>query len=59
MIFDMMPSINHIIKFIKLAALLGLAILLLGTSAIPPGDRVEQVRAYTRDIEFDYITWKI
>jgi hypothetical protein len=53
----MMPSINHIIKFIKLAALLGLAILLLGTSAIPPGDRVEQVRAYTRDIEFDYITW--
>ena len=57
MIFDMMPSINHIIKFIKLAALLGLAILLLGTSAIPPGDRVEQVRAYTRDIEFDYITW--
>lgn len=57
MIFDMMPSINHIIKFIKLAALLGLAILLLGTSAIPPGDRVEQVRAYTRDIEFDYIAW--
>jgi hypothetical protein len=57
MIFDMMPSINHIIKFLKLAALLGLAILLLGTSAIPPGDRVERVRAYTRDIEFDYIAW--
>jgi hypothetical protein len=30
---------------------------LLSGSIIPPGDRVEGVRAFTRDIEFDFVSW--
>lgn len=26
---------------------------------MPPGDKIERVRAFTRDIEFNYITWTI
>ncbi len=58
-IFEIMPVINTIKKFLKLGALLVVAILLLGASAIPPGDRLERARAYTRDIEFDYIAWTL
>ncbi|GAB4577756.1 MAG: hypothetical protein Fur0022_04870 [Anaerolineales bacterium] len=32
---------------------------LLGRSVLPPGDRLERVRAFTRDIEFDYIAWTL
>jgi hypothetical protein len=28
-------------------------------SSLPPADRVEQIRTYTRTIEFDYITWTL
>lgn len=40
---------------IGVALLLGM--LLLGYSVLPPGDAVERVRAFTRPIEFDYISW--
>ncbi len=36
-----------------------LATVLLGASVVPPGDKIERVRAFTRDIEFNYITWTI
>jgi hypothetical protein len=36
-----------------------LIIALLGRSVMEPGDRVERVRAYTRDIEFDFIAWTL
>ncbi len=40
--------------------LTGLAtLLLLGASSIPPGDRIERVRAFTRTIEFDYLNWTL
>jgi hypothetical protein len=32
---------------------------LLGRSNIPPADPIEQIRAFTRTIEFDYITWEL
>lgn len=32
-------------------------IILLQRSDLEPGDTVEQVRAFTRPIEFDYVTW--
>ena len=32
---------------------------LLGGSIVPPGDQTEQVRAFTRQIEFDYVGWTI
>ena len=36
-----------------------ICLLVLGTSTLPPADKTEQVRVYTRDIEFDYVTWTI
>jgi hypothetical protein len=36
-----------------------LALLLLGSSTIPPGDPVEQIRAYTRDLEFNFLSWSL
>lgn len=38
---------------------LGLLIAVLGSSSLPPGDRTERVRAFTRAIEFDYVGWTI
>ncbi|NUM44329.1 MAG: hypothetical protein HUU38_06440 [Anaerolineales bacterium] len=32
---------------------------LLGRSVLPPGDSLERIRAFTRDIEFDYIAWTL
>lgn len=43
----------------RLMILLLLGVLLLGSSTLPPGDQMERVRAFTRDIEFDYITWTL
>lgn len=34
-------------------------IVMLGGSTLPPGDEVERARAYTRQIEFDYVGWTI
>ena len=36
-----------------------LVILLLGNSTIPLTDNTEQVRAFTRDVEFDFIGWTL
>jgi hypothetical protein len=33
------------------------AVFVMGGSILPPGDEVERIRAFTRSIEFDYITW--
>lgn len=41
----------NIIFFIILASLL------MGGSTLPASDQTERVRAFTRDIEFDYIAW--
>ena len=34
-----------------------LLVLILASSNLPPGDEIEQIRAYTRMIEFDYVNW--
>jgi hypothetical protein len=36
-----------------------LALLILASSTIPPGDYTERIRAYTRDVEFDYLGWTL
>lgn len=38
---------------------LGLFSLLLSASSLPPDNPTEQVRAYTRKIEFDYVNWTL
>jgi hypothetical protein len=41
----------------RLAFFLVVGMLLLQQSDLEPGDKVAQVRAFTRQIEFDFITW--
>jgi hypothetical protein len=36
-----------------------ICLLLLGASSLPPADKTEQVRFYTRDKEFDYVSWTL
>jgi hypothetical protein len=43
----------------QLALALIILILLLQRTVLPPGDATERVRLYTRNIEFDYITWTL
>ncbi len=44
-------------RLFRLGITLLFGVLLLEHSTLPPGDAVERVRAFTRPIEFDYITW--
>ncbi|MFU8772519.1 MAG: hypothetical protein ACNA8H_08885 [Anaerolineales bacterium] len=34
-------------------------LLLLGRSSLSPEDPVEQIRAYTRELEFDFVSWSL
>ncbi|MFZ5809929.1 MAG: hypothetical protein ACOY16_11665 [Chloroflexota bacterium] len=44
-------------KIFSLSGYLLICILSLGASVLPPGNPIERVRAFTRQIEFDYIAW--
>jgi hypothetical protein len=52
LLVNMRRSLNWLLFFCVL-------ILILGGSNVPPGDQGEQVRAFTRNIEFDYVTWTL
>ena len=51
--------LKQIKTFLRLAFWCTLSLVLLTKASVPPGDRIENVRAYTRNIEFDYIRWTI
>jgi hypothetical protein len=44
-------------RFVRVIFWMVVGILLLQRSNLEIGDRVERVRAFTRPIEFDYVTW--
>ncbi len=46
-------------KWLTLLLLLLMAVVLLGGSVLPPGNQTERVRAFTRNIEFDYVEWTL
>jgi hypothetical protein len=46
-------------RFTHFAIYFGLILLLLGGSSVTPGDKTETVRAFTRNIEFDYVSWTL
>lgn len=46
-------------KMLRLIVLIAISVVLLGSSVLLPGEQVENIRAFTRDIEFDYVTWTI
>jgi len=41
------------------ALVLCIAVLLLPKSVLPPGNDIENIRAFTRQIEFDYVNWTL
>ena len=65
---DMVQS-TAMVDFTRIRCLLGLvsrlllvvliALLLLGSSSLLPNDSTNQVRAYTRNIEFDFVDWSL
>lgn len=46
-------------RILRTVFYLALSILLLSGSSIPPGDQLEQIRTFTRTIEFDYGSWTL
>lgn len=49
----------HFGRWIGLSLFFMLMAVLLTSSTLPPGNQAERVRAFTRDIEFDYIEWTL
>jgi len=47
------------LRAVEIALAFVVGTLLLGPSTILPGDEHERARGYTRDIEFDYLTWML
>lgn len=54
-----MDFLNRLVRISRLVLILVVGLLLIGGSNVQPGDRTELVRAFTRDIEFDYVGWTI
>jgi len=50
-------NFSNLRRLILLIPVFLLGFVVLGSSSLPPGDRTELVRAYTRNIEFDYVGW--
>jgi hypothetical protein len=46
-------------SFFRLIMSLLLMAVLLGSSSMPPGDTYDRARAFTRSIEFDYVSWTL
>lgn len=44
---------------LKTIIMLLVGLLLLAQSSVAPGDEIEQIRAFTRMIEFDYVNWTL
>ncbi len=55
----MSPEKLNPIRLVDLTRTFIILIFLLGKSVLPPGDSLEQVRAFTRTLEFDYIAWSV
>jgi len=51
--------VQGILRFIRYILVTICAIFLLGASNLAPGVPIEKVRAYTRQIEFDFIGWTL
>ncbi|MHC1784107.1 MAG: hypothetical protein AB9891_15365 [Anaerolineaceae bacterium] len=54
-----LQGMRKLTNIFRITVILLLAVLILGGSALPPADELEQVRFSTREIEFDYIEWTL
>lgn len=46
-------------RFIRISLVVLAGIIFVQRSVLEPGDQIERVRKFTRQIEFDYITWTV
>jgi hypothetical protein len=46
-------------RLFRLCGALIIGMVLMGRSVLPPGDQETRVRAFTRDLEFDYVSWTL
>ena len=51
--------VQSFLRFFRYILVTICAIFLLGSSNLAPGVPIEKVRAYTRQIEFDFIGWTL
>jgi hypothetical protein len=54
-----MMNLVGIRRILRTSFLILLGTVLLGRSVVAPGDQVQQVRALTRQIEFDFVSWTL
>ena len=57
--FFIRRAAKFIWRALKVLALIVFSVLVLTRSLIPPGDELEQIRHYTRPIEFDFLSWTL
>ncbi len=50
---------NILRQTLRVGAVILLAILILSSSNMPPGDLAQRARAFTRQIEFDFVGWTL
>jgi hypothetical protein len=55
----MMKILKILTIVLKCLVSFAFSLIILGASAIPPADQIERVRIYTRNIEFDYVSWTL
>lgn len=53
------PRVEPARRWLRVILLTLVAVSLLGASVIPSGDELQQVRAFTRDLEFNYVRWTL
>ena len=51
--------LKKLIRLINTSMTACVAVVLLSSSSLPPPSPADQVRAYTREIEFDYVGWTL
>ena len=54
-----MSKINNWVHFARTGIVLLMMSAVFGASLLPPGDQTEQVRSFTRQIEFDFVGWTL
>jgi len=50
---------RRILNWLSTLILVLACIPLLGRSSLPPADQMEQIRAFTRNIEFNFVSWEL
>lgn len=56
---EFISRVKSLLRKARRGFILLILIFLLGGSSLPPGDEMERARFFTRNIEFDYLSWTL